>query len=186
MNANLLTGLRNLHRDSFRSSFWRCSCSRLPGRQRGRLLCPARSRSEHRQGWRQLLRPFDQSRHRHSPIARHGELEVCRPRVRCHSRLGKTGNTGRRDIGTRRFPIQRRIPSLLCRIDVREQAFGHRPATNKTLDPKSPDYHWKDCGKVIQTGDREDWNAIDPSIFLDGDPPGSALDRFGAESNWFG
>jgi arabinan endo-1,5-alpha-L-arabinosidase len=44
-------------------------------------------------------------------------------------------------------------------------------ATNKTLDPKSPDYHWKDCGKVIQTGDKEDFNAIDPSIFLDGDIP---------------
>jgi arabinan endo-1,5-alpha-L-arabinosidase len=42
-------------------------------------------------------------------------------------------------------------------------------ATNKTLDPKSPDYHWKDCGKVIQTGDREDFNAIDPSIVIDGD-----------------
>jgi arabinan endo-1,5-alpha-L-arabinosidase len=44
-------------------------------------------------------------------------------------------------------------------------------ATNKTLDPKSADYHWQDRGKVIQTGDREDYNAIDPSIFLDGDVP---------------
>jgi arabinan endo-1,5-alpha-L-arabinosidase len=51
-------------------------------------------------------------------------------------------------------------------------------ATNKALDPKSPDYHWKDCGKVIQTGDKEDWNAIDPSIFLDGDTPWLSFGSF--------
>jgi arabinan endo-1,5-alpha-L-arabinosidase len=51
-------------------------------------------------------------------------------------------------------------------------------ATNKTLDPKSHDYHWQDRGKVIETGDREDYNAIDPSIFLDGDQPWLSFGSF--------
>ena len=61
-----------------------------------------------------------------------------------------------------------------CHLYYAVSTFGSKHsviglATNKTLDPNSPDYHWKDCGKVIQTGDREDYNAIDPSIVIDGD-----------------
>lgn len=40
-------------------------------------------------------------------------------------------------------------------------------ATNKTLDSKSPDYHWVDHGKVIQTPPHNNWNAIDPCLSLD-------------------
>ncbi|MBN2013122.1 family 43 glycosylhydrolase [candidate division KSB1 bacterium] len=43
-------------------------------------------------------------------------------------------------------------------------------ATNKTLDPTSPDYHWDDHGMVLRsTTDVTDWNAIDPNLVLDGD-----------------
>lgn len=41
-------------------------------------------------------------------------------------------------------------------------------ATNKTLDPSSPDYKWEDQGKVIQSQPRiDDFNAIDPNLILD-------------------
>lgn len=40
-------------------------------------------------------------------------------------------------------------------------------ATNRTLDPASPDYQWVDEGKVIESFEADDWNAIDPNIFLD-------------------
>lgn len=42
--------------------------------------------------------------------------------------------------------------------------------TNKTLNPESPDYHWKDCGAVIVSKEsRDNWNAIDPNIVIDDD-----------------
>ncbi len=35
-------------------------------------------------------------------------------------------------------------------------------ATNKTLDPHSPDYKWTDEGMVLRSyQDKDDWNAID-------------------------
>lgn len=41
-------------------------------------------------------------------------------------------------------------------------------ATNKTLDPLSPDYSWEDKGMVIQSVPGRDlWNAIDPSLIID-------------------
>jgi arabinan endo-1,5-alpha-L-arabinosidase len=40
-------------------------------------------------------------------------------------------------------------------------------ATNRTLDPRSPDYSWKDCGPVVRTTEESNHNAIDPSIVLD-------------------
>ena len=41
-------------------------------------------------------------------------------------------------------------------------------ATNKTLDPQSPDYLWVDHGKVIQSvPGRDMWNAIDPNLIMD-------------------
>lgn len=41
-------------------------------------------------------------------------------------------------------------------------------ATNKTLDPKSPDYHWDDQGVVIRSRRNIDpWNAIDPNLIID-------------------
>jgi arabinan endo-1,5-alpha-L-arabinosidase len=43
-------------------------------------------------------------------------------------------------------------------------------ATNKTLHPSSPDYRWEDHGKLIQSvPNRDDWNAIDPNLFIDED-----------------
>ena len=41
-------------------------------------------------------------------------------------------------------------------------------ATNKTLDPRDPDYKWIDHGKVIQSiPGRDLWNAIDPNLVVD-------------------
>ena len=40
---------------------------------------------------------------------------------------------------------------------------------NKTLNPRSSDYHWEDQGMVLQSAPvRDDWNAIDPNIVEDG------------------
>jgi len=41
-------------------------------------------------------------------------------------------------------------------------------ATNKTLDPNSPDFKWVDHGKVIQSYPGvTNWNAIDPNLVFD-------------------
>ena len=40
-------------------------------------------------------------------------------------------------------------------------------ATNRTLDPASPDYEWVDEGEVIRSTVKDDWNAIDPHISFD-------------------
>jgi arabinan endo-1,5-alpha-L-arabinosidase len=40
-------------------------------------------------------------------------------------------------------------------------------ATNKTLDPKSPDYKWEDQGLVLRSTERDDFNAIDPNFIVD-------------------
>lgn len=40
-------------------------------------------------------------------------------------------------------------------------------ATNKTLDPQSPNYRWQDRGLVLQSTREDDYNAIDPNIVLD-------------------
>ncbi len=41
-------------------------------------------------------------------------------------------------------------------------------ATNVTLDPKSPDFGWKDHGIVVQSVPGRDlWNAIDPNLAFD-------------------
>ncbi|HEX3799984.1 MAG TPA: arabinan endo-1,5-alpha-L-arabinosidase [Verrucomicrobiae bacterium] len=42
-------------------------------------------------------------------------------------------------------------------------------ATNATLDPSDPAYHWTDEGVVVRTQKGDDYNAIDPSVFLDTD-----------------
>jgi len=42
-------------------------------------------------------------------------------------------------------------------------------ATNPTLDPKDPAFHWTDRGIVIRTTDRDNFNALDPSILMDAD-----------------
>jgi arabinan endo-1,5-alpha-L-arabinosidase len=36
----------------------------------------------------------------------------------------------------------------------------------RTLDPESPDYHWKDAGPVVWSDGIEDSNAIDPGVLL--------------------
>ena len=40
-------------------------------------------------------------------------------------------------------------------------------ATNKTLDPQSPNYHWQDEGLVLKSTKADDFNAIDPNIVFD-------------------
>lgn len=40
-------------------------------------------------------------------------------------------------------------------------------ATNPTLDPADPDYRWTDCGVVIQSTPRDDFNTIDPAMTQD-------------------
>lgn len=41
-------------------------------------------------------------------------------------------------------------------------------ATNKTLNPESPDYKWEDLGLVVQSIPGEtNWNAIDPNVVID-------------------
>ncbi|KAA6458361.1 arabinan endo-1,5-alpha-L-arabinosidase [Acidobacteria bacterium AB60] len=42
-------------------------------------------------------------------------------------------------------------------------------ATNTTLDPNDPAYHWVDRGLVLQSRAGDDFNALDPNIFLDAD-----------------
>jgi arabinan endo-1,5-alpha-L-arabinosidase len=43
-------------------------------------------------------------------------------------------------------------------------------ATTPTLDPSRPDYTWTDRGLVVRSyQDKDDWNAIDPNLVLDGD-----------------
>jgi arabinan endo-1,5-alpha-L-arabinosidase len=39
--------------------------------------------------------------------------------------------------------------------------------TNKTLNPKSPDFHWSDRGLVLRSRVEDDFNAIDPNLVLD-------------------
>src|SRR3569623_268854 len=39
--------------------------------------------------------------------------------------------------------------------------------TSKSLDPKSPDYHWTDQGKVFGSVKSDDFNAIDPNLAVD-------------------
>lgn len=40
-------------------------------------------------------------------------------------------------------------------------------ATNQTLDPHSPKYHWQDQGLVLKSTRADDFNAIDPNLVLD-------------------
>lgn len=42
-------------------------------------------------------------------------------------------------------------------------------ATSPSLDPKADDYHWSDQGIVLRSKAGDPYNAIDPSILLDGD-----------------
>ena len=55
-------------------------------------------------------------------------------------------------------------------------------ATNPTLDPDDPAYHWTDQGFVVRTQDGDGYNAIDPAAFRDSD--GSLWMTFG--SYWSG
>ena len=42
-------------------------------------------------------------------------------------------------------------------------------AINKTLDPASPEYQWRDQGVVLRSiAGRDLWNAIDPNVIVDG------------------
>ncbi|HMH15152.1 MAG TPA: arabinan endo-1,5-alpha-L-arabinosidase [Edaphobacter sp.] len=41
-------------------------------------------------------------------------------------------------------------------------------ATNKTLDPASPDFKWVDNGLVLESKEEDNFNAIDPNFVFDG------------------
>lgn len=52
-------------------------------------------------------------------------------------------------------------------------------AINKTLNPASPDYQWRDLGKIIQSvPGRDMWNAIDPNLLVEDN--GNAWLSFGS------
>lgn len=55
-------------------------------------------------------------------------------------------------------------------------------ATNTTLDSTDPAYQWVDQGEVMESNPGDDFNAIDPSVLVDGD--GSIWLTFG--SYWTG
>ena len=41
-------------------------------------------------------------------------------------------------------------------------------ATNKTLNPESPDFKWEDQGMIVESiPGRDEWNAIDPNMIVD-------------------
>jgi arabinan endo-1,5-alpha-L-arabinosidase len=40
-------------------------------------------------------------------------------------------------------------------------------ATNVTLDPNDPEYAWIDRGQVLSSGSHDNFNALDPNIFID-------------------
>jgi len=42
-------------------------------------------------------------------------------------------------------------------------------ATSPTLDPKAPDYGWRDEGLVVMSTEKDDFNAIDPNFVQDRD-----------------
>lgn len=42
-------------------------------------------------------------------------------------------------------------------------------ATNRTIDPESPEYRWEDRGEVISSRPGDSFNAIDPAAFVDHD-----------------
>jgi arabinan endo-1,5-alpha-L-arabinosidase len=42
-------------------------------------------------------------------------------------------------------------------------------ATNPTLDPRDPAFHWTDRGIVIRSTQQDNFNALDPSILMDTD-----------------
>ena len=41
-------------------------------------------------------------------------------------------------------------------------------ATNKTLDPHNSDFHWQDRGLVLRSEAKDNYNAIDPNLVVDG------------------
>ena len=55
-------------------------------------------------------------------------------------------------------------------------------ATNPTLNPSDPNYHWKDRGPVLASHIGDDFNALDPNAFVDTD--GSVWLTYG--SYWSG
>jgi arabinan endo-1,5-alpha-L-arabinosidase len=58
-------------------------------------------------------------------------------------------------------------------------------ATNTTLDPSQPGYRWVDRGEVIESRPgRDNFNAIDPNVVIDGGGGGNVWLAFG--SQWSG
>jgi arabinan endo-1,5-alpha-L-arabinosidase len=55
----------------------------------------------------------------------------------------------------------------VSRFGQRTSAIGL--ATSPTLNPADPSYHWSDKGIVVRTTMRDNFNAIDPSVMVDGD-----------------
>jgi len=84
--------------------------------------------------------------------------------------MGAKGNPqGQERLGAGYLLLQREIPPLLLSVSTfgsRNSAIGL--ATNKTLDPASPDYRWVDEGLVLRSyEEKDDWNAIDPNLVIE-------------------
>jgi arabinan endo-1,5-alpha-L-arabinosidase len=56
-----------------------------------------------------------------------------------------------------------------CASILRSQQSVIGLATNKTLDPIDPAYHWVDRGLVLASHTGDDFNALDPNILIDRD-----------------
>lgn len=56
-----------------------------------------------------------------------------------------------------------------CYSVLGKSSSGIALVTNKTLDRTRPDYAWVDHGPVVETREGDDYNAIDPNFFRDGE-----------------
>jgi arabinan endo-1,5-alpha-L-arabinosidase len=107
-----------------------------------------------------------------APIFRSSDLATWRPAGRVFAQLpdwaqadvpGSGGSCWAPDIV--RIGDEFRVYWSTSTPGSRRSVIGF--ASNRTLDPASPDYRWVDRGKVIGTTPQDDWNAIDPQCFVD-------------------
>jgi len=84
--------------------------------------------------------------------------------------VGRKGDTrlSRTYLGSRYQLSQWFSTIYIIRVCLGKNTSCIEVATNKTLNPSSPDFKWQDHGKVIQSVPGRDlWNAIDPNLVRD-------------------
>jgi arabinan endo-1,5-alpha-L-arabinosidase len=64
-----------------------------------------------------------------------------------------------------RFPGGYRLYYAVSTFGTNRSVIGL--ATNRTLEPRSPEYKWEDQGLVLMSREGDDFNAIDPNHFVD-------------------